>query len=290
MALCQLQITTALDGDLKGHKFTTSTLWRGNVVPLAPTIKPWLKSLIPILQPVFLSRVLIYSLTLTPIAAPERHKKVRGDHTTEYANAFGTHGTGEEVDPGILVTSAIFIKNVDGGHAGTMELRGTLTEAELRSNNDGLPVNSDQNEAGAANLRFRTFATQFFGAMDNLGGGKIVMPGPKKKADGTLVTLADYERNARIVTDIEFDGFVIRQLSKTTVSLEQAENNLCRAKVNQLRSKYNNALDDANFVESAIPADLMAELRDLGHEIFRQFSASVRQRCNIDVNLRAFIK
>jgi hypothetical protein len=288
--LYNVNLTTALDGRISSEAFSNDIMISSNVAPGAQAIYTWLEGYKDLFKPLFDSRMQIYSATVSPMAVPGTYKRTRNDHVTRYFDEFGTHGVGDEIDPALLTVSAQFFKYATMGTAGAMFIRGVLTEDELKSNNNADPVNQNQGDDGPANARFVTFGSAITPYVNQLGAGRIVLPGPKVTAQGVPLTLAQYEAGARTVAKVEFDGFVQRQLHKATTTIAGKTKQLLRSMVAQLRTAYNTALADADFVAANIPAETTATLNELGRLIYTKFSAAERLALKTEPVLKAYIR
>ena len=288
--LYKLGLATTFDGNVTGDLFSSEIMIRTNVDVEDEAMLTWMRGLDAIYQPVFVDRMYLYTFTMTPIEVPGRRKKTTNDFVTHYCQKFGTHPMADGVDPAMYTVSALFVKLAVPGTSGTFELRGVLTEAELKSDNQGNPVNSNSAQDSEANERFRTFALALFNHIKTLPGGEAVMPGRKRNAEGGVNTLANYESTARRVGKFVFDGFVQRDLNKQTKSIDAKELELAKAKYSRLRTQYDNALSLADGVAGNIPPDALTEIKAFGKDLFDTSSPSNRLKLKIRAPYSAYVK
>jgi uncharacterized ParB-like nuclease family protein len=289
MPIFETTVQTNLDGRNASEQFGSSFKFFSSVAAGSQAIFEWQRLLADIYLPILVNRIELYSITVSPVVVPGTRKKTRNDHVTHYIEDRGTHVLAAGVDPAILNVCAEFVKYSTAGTAGTMQLRGVMSEDELKSNIGGAPVNSNALRADPANLRFRTFATSLFQHVGTLPGGRLILPGPSRKPNGDIPTLGEWEGSARTVAKVQFDRFTVRSLQRANKSIESKVTALLRSMINRLRSAYNNALQDSDFNAGAIPPTTLATLRELGHDIFVRFSASERLRVKVEPVIKAFI-
>jgi hypothetical protein len=284
-----LSSVKTLDGRMAGGHFTNRILFISSLEPGAQTLYEFTELYKNLEAPLLDSRLEIYTVTISPTTIPGTRKKTRNDHIVRYFQNPGTHALAAGVDPALLTTGAQFFKYATKGTPGEIFMRGVLSELELRSTDGGDPNNSDLPLNDAINNRFRTYAANLPGLFSSLAGGRLVMPGVSRNADGSIPTLAQYEATCRIVAKVEFDGFAQRQIHKQTRSIDSKSLDLMRSMGAQLLTSYNDALQDANNVVGAIPSGTTADLREKGRLIYNKFTAAERQKLRIPPYVKAYI-
>ncbi len=288
--LFSASLAYSLDGRISVQRFTSEILFTSTVAPGAQAIYDWMPSNVALYKPLFDSRIEIYSLTVSPVVVPGTRKKERNNHVTRYFSEMGTHPVAAGVDPALLTVTAQFFKYATMGTAGALYLRGVLTEDELKSDRNAQPQNANQEVDGAANARFAAFGAALPGNYSNLGGGKIVLPGPRLTTTGGIPTLAAYEASVREVKKVEFDGFRELQLRKATSSIESKTKALLKAMIQKLRTLYYDALSDAGNNPGQIPAEITARLNEMGRVIFTKFTAAERLGVKVEPVILGYIR
>lgn len=273
-------------GRIAQGAFTTAMLIRTTAEPERASVKAFHDGLVARVKPLLNAEFQIYSVTTSPVAVPGQAKKTRNDHWIDYYSDAGTNAQAADVDIALLSTSAEFFKYPTRGTAGSLYLRGTLTEAQLKSDDQGAP----DVEAANWRVRYETFATNLPVEVAKIPGGKLVMPGPSVGEDEEPVTPAAYEASAREVERVEFERIVERQVSKPQRSTAAKRIDVLNDEIKFLRRSVSIAKRDAEGEAGGIPAPVTAELNALGHAIFLQYTASERQHVRIEKALKTYIK
>lgn len=276
----------SLDGKAANRNFTTTLLFHtADVIDDRRGYDLGLEY-VTLIRPILIKRVGIYSTTLSTLPAPGKRKIDRRDHITRYYDDLGTGGGPVTDDPAILSVCAEFFKYTFRGPAGSILIRGTLTEVMLRSDDAGNPIE----EGASPYTRFVTFADGLLSLFNGLGGKGLVMPGPKKDDKGEWIPQGSYENSAREIQKIKFDGFIERDLTNTQRSLDAKSLNLIRGRIRYMESIYNDALAAADGDKNAIPAEIRADLTELGKEVFSKHSAQERQKAKAPLTIKSYIK
>jgi hypothetical protein len=240
---------------------------------------------IALARPALMASLQIYTVRVSPEPAPGQIIVNRKDHMTVKPKDFvGLNALPNGKQMADLTFCAKISKAAARGMTGAAYLRGFCDEDEINTDDEGRLLDPPVDVAN----RLNTYANGLITNFKKGGGRGLVLPGPRRLANGEYVSAGAYIASAREVTAISVERLTRRQLEVTRQSVDSKRLDLLRAEVNELQRLYNEAKRAANG--GALPEGDTDRLNIRGEDIFERYDSSERNRVKIPRVLLPYVR